>query len=51
MIVLLPPSETKHQPTRGKALDLAGLSFPALGPTRAAVLAELADLSGQPSAL
>lgn len=51
MIVLLPPSETKHQPSRGKALDLAGLSFPALGHTRAAVLAELVDLSGQPSAL
>jgi hypothetical protein len=51
VIVLLPPSETKHQPSRGKALDLAGLSFPGLGHTRAAVLAELVDLSGQPSAL
>lgn len=51
MIVLLPPSETKHQPSRGKALNLAGLSFPALEPTRAAVLAELIDLSAAPSAL
>lgn len=51
MIVLLPPSETKHQPRRGKALNLAGLSFPALESTRAAVLAELIDLSARPSAV
>ena len=51
MIVLLPPSETKHEPSRGRALDLQTLSFPALGPTRAAVLADLARASARPDAL
>ena len=37
-LVLLPPSETKHEPARGKPLDLAGLSFPTLAPLRAALL-------------
>ena len=38
MLVLLPPSETKTAVRRGKAFDPAGLSFPPLAPTRAAVL-------------
>lgn len=50
MIVLLPPSETKQQPGRGRPLDLSALSFPELTATRAAVLSELADVSGQPNA-
>ena len=34
MLVLLPPSEGKTPARRGRALDLAGLSFPSLGPHR-----------------
>ncbi len=37
-LILLPPSETKHEPARGKPLDLAGLSFPTLTPLREALL-------------
>jgi len=37
-LVLLPPSETKHAPARGRPLDLATLSFPALTPLREALL-------------
>lgn len=37
-LVLLPPSESKRQPTHGKAIDLATLSFPSLTPLRAALL-------------
>ena len=37
-LVLLPPSETKHEPARGKPLDLAALSFPTLAPLREALL-------------
>jgi cytoplasmic iron level regulating protein YaaA (DUF328/UPF0246 family) len=44
MLVLLPPSEGKRSPRRGRPLDLASLSFPALEPHRAAVLQSLVDL-------
>jgi len=37
-LILLPPSESKLQPTRGRPIDLATLSFPSLTPTRAALL-------------
>ncbi len=37
-LVLLPPSETKRAPVRGKPLDLATLSFPGLTPLREALL-------------
>lgn len=41
MLILLPPSEGKHAPARGKRLDLATLTFPQLAEPRAAVLGEL----------
>lgn len=44
MLVLLPPSEGKRAPRRGRALDLGRLSFPELEQHRAAVLAALVDL-------
>jgi cytoplasmic iron level regulating protein YaaA (DUF328/UPF0246 family) len=50
VLILLPPSESKHAPRRGKALDLGGLSFPALEPTRRRVLTSLVDLcQGDPA--
>ena len=45
MLILLPPSEGKHSPTRGKPLDLATLTFPELSEARAAVLGEVVRLS------
>ncbi|MGH3498307.1 MAG: peroxide stress protein YaaA [Nocardioidaceae bacterium] len=44
MLVLLPPSEGKTSPRRGKPLDLAALSFPSLAPARREVLASLLAL-------
>ena len=44
MLILLPPSEGKTPARRGKPLDPAGLSFPALEPARRAVLGALVDL-------
>ena len=44
MLILLPPSEGKAAPRRGKPLDLSTLSFPGLGPTRERVLAALVHL-------
>lgn len=44
MLVLLPPSEGKAAPRRGQALDLDGLAFPGLGPTRDWVLGALVAL-------
>lgn len=37
-LILLPPSEGKHSPTRGKPLDLSTLSFPSLTGAREALL-------------
>ena len=34
MLILLPPSEGKAQPKKGKSIDLARLSFPSLGDER-----------------
>ncbi len=50
MIVLLPPSETKHEPSRGRPLDLNTLPFPTLATTRHTVLAALTEVSGRPDA-
>jgi uncharacterized protein len=44
VLILLPPSEGKTAPRRGKPLDLAGLSFPELEPHRAQVLDALVSL-------
>lgn len=50
MLILLPPSERKRVPVRGKPLDLAALSFPELNPMRAELVAELSRVSSQPDA-
>lgn len=51
MLILLPPSEGKAAPRRGKPLDLAALSSPALTTARVAVLEALEALcSGDPAA-
>ncbi|NPD06658.1 peroxide stress protein YaaA [Nocardioides sp. zg-1308] len=44
MLILLPPSEGKTAPRRGKPLDLASLSSPALTGTRATLLEALTTL-------
>ncbi len=44
MLILLPPSEGKAAPTRGKPLDLSSLSAPELGEARSAVLDALVEL-------
>jgi len=46
VLILLPPSEGKTAPRRGKALDLAGLSAPSLTPARERVLDALVALCG-----
>lgn len=45
MLILLPPSEAKTAPARGRPLDLASLSSPALTQTRRDVLDALVTLS------
>ena len=45
MLVLLPPSETKTSPRRGRALDLGSLSFPGLTEVRETVLDALVALA------
>ncbi|HSX68702.1 peroxide stress protein YaaA [Nocardioides sp.] len=52
MLILLPPSEGKAAPRRGKPLDLASLGSPALTPARERVLEaliELCDVQRDPS--
>lgn len=44
MLILLPPSEGKSSPRRGKPLDLGRLSFPALTDPRAEVLDAIVTL-------
>ena len=44
MLIVLPPSETKAPGGDGPALDLGGLSFPALNPVREALVDELSSL-------
>jgi cytoplasmic iron level regulating protein YaaA (DUF328/UPF0246 family) len=44
VLILLPPSEGKAAPRRGRPLDLGTLAFPALGRTRGRVLAALVEL-------
>lgn len=51
MLILLPPSEGKSVPRRGKPLDLQTLSFPELTTARSQVLSALIDTSAQSDAL
>lgn len=51
MLILLPPSEGKSGPKRGRPLDLASLSFAELNPARSQVIDALAELSSGPDAL
>jgi uncharacterized protein len=44
VLILLPPSEGKAAPTRGKRLDLEALAFPGLTPARDQAIDALADL-------
>jgi uncharacterized protein len=46
VLILLPPSEGKTAPRRGKALDLGSLSSPSLTTTRATLLESLVRLCG-----
>lgn len=50
MLILLPPSEGKTQPRRGRALDLGSLSFPELTPLRESLVETVARVSGEPDA-
>jgi cytoplasmic iron level regulating protein YaaA (DUF328/UPF0246 family) len=50
VLLLLPASERKTSVKLGPPLDLAGLSFPSLAPTREVVLDALAEVSSEPDA-
>jgi len=50
VLVLLPPSETKHAGGDGAALDLAALSFPELTPVRDRLLDAVTSLAADPAA-
>lgn len=47
MLILLPPSESKWSPSRGRPLDLASLSYPALRGPRERLLEALTRLCSQ----
>ncbi|ADB32559.1 protein of unknown function DUF328 [Kribbella flavida DSM 17836] len=49
-LILLPPSEGKTGRSRGRPVELAGLSFPELTPTRETVLDTLAKVSASADA-
>ena len=51
MLILLPPSEGKSTPARGRPLALDDLSFPGLTPAREQVLNALTDLCAGDTAL
>lgn len=51
MLILLPPSEGKAVPTRGRSLDLDSLSFPELTAARRTVVDALVEASGGDDAL
>ena len=46
MLILLPPSEGKAAPGRGRPLDLGSLSFPSLNEAREQVIEPLVSVSG-----
>jgi len=50
VLILLPPSEGKIPPRRGRSLDLSSLSFPQLTPLRESVVETVARLSAEPDA-
>ena len=50
MLILLPPSEGKAVPRRGRPLDLGTLGSPVLTPARERLLAALEELAGRPDA-
>ena len=50
MIVLLPPSETKHPGGEGPALELDRLCCPALNPVRSDLIDRLIELAGDRAA-
>ncbi|MGI8646271.1 MAG: peroxide stress protein YaaA [Nocardioides sp.] len=50
MLILLPPSEGKAIPRRGRPLDLETLAFPGLAGARERVLDALVDLAGRDGA-
>ncbi|QRV02838.1 peroxide stress protein YaaA [Arcanobacterium phocisimile] len=51
MLILLPPSEGKTQPTSGPSLDLQSLSFPQFSDTRRQLINELIAVSQRDDAL
>lgn len=50
VLILLPPSEGKNRPRRGRSLDLGTLSFPELTPLREALVRTVARVSDEPHA-
>ena len=50
VLILLPPSEGKSSPRRGRRVDLSTMSSPSLTPTRERILDALVDVSMSPAA-